>query len=151
FTVVALPGPGLLCVWVDDDRYLRAEVATWDGKPLKTVPIPVQPQMFHAIVPVNPSEQEPASRTCAIALEPGRSVTGRVVGPDGQPFRGVRVAGLTAVLPAPHYRTRLSELPPSRTLPTATFTASGLSPRQPRALVLVHPERGLGKVQLLRG
>jgi RNA polymerase sigma factor (sigma-70 family) len=151
FTVVALPGPGLLCVWADDDRYPRAEIANWDGAPLKTVPIPVQPQMFHAIVPINPSEKESASRTCAIALEPGRTVTGTVVGPDDQPLTGVRVAGLTAVLPAAHYRTRLSEQPSSRTLLTSTFTASGLSPRQPRVLVLVHPEKGLGKVQQFRG
>src|SRR5262249_32909281 len=38
FTVVALPGPGLLCVWADDDRYPRAEVAGGEGDVLKTVP-----------------------------------------------------------------------------------------------------------------
>jgi RNA polymerase sigma factor (sigma-70 family) len=148
FTLVALPGPGLLCAWADDDRYPRAEFA---GELPKTVPFPVRPTMLHAIVPIAPSEKEPASMTCDIALEPGRSVTGTVVGPDGKPLTGVWAAGLTAVLPAAHYRTRLMEQAPYRTLTVGTFTAHGLSPRQPRMLALIHPEKRLGKVVLLRG
>ena len=55
FTVVALPGPGFLCVWADDDRFPRASEGG-DGQPLTTVPFPVNPIMFHALVPINPSE-----------------------------------------------------------------------------------------------
>jgi hypothetical protein len=150
FTVVALPGPGLLCVWADDDRFLRA-VEGWDGQPLKTVPFPVNPIMYHALVPINLSEQTPRSTSCDIALEPGRTLTGSVVGPDGQPLTGVLAMGLTAVLPAARYQTRFLEQPPYQKLQTADFMVYGLNPRQPRALILSHPEKGLGKVQLLRG
>jgi RNA polymerase sigma factor (sigma-70 family) len=151
FAVVALPGPGLLCVWADDDRYMRAEVAGGQGSRLKTVPIPANPIMFHAIVPINPSEKEPAPVACDIALEPGHSLTGSVVGPDGQPVPGVLAAGLTAVLPAARYQTRLMEQPLHQKLEAATFTARGFNPRQPRTLVFVHPEKGLGKIQTVRG
>ncbi|MCI0455814.1 MAG: sigma-70 family RNA polymerase sigma factor [Gemmataceae bacterium] len=151
FTVVALPGPGLLGVWADDDRFMRAEIEGWQGEPLKTVPFPINPIMFHAIVPINPVEKAATSTTCDIILEPGRTLTGSVVGPDGQPLTGVLVAGLTAVLPAARYQTRLFEQPPYQKLETATFTAYGLNPRQPRTLVLLHPELGLGKVQTVRG
>jgi RNA polymerase sigma factor (sigma-70 family) len=150
FRVVALPGPGLLCVWADDDRFTRA-VEGWDGQPLKTVPFPVNPIMYHALVPINPSEQTPGSTSCDIALEPGRTLTGSVVGPDGQPLTGVLAMGLTAVLPAPRYQTRFLEQPLYQKLETAEFMVYGLDPRKPRALILIHPEKGLGKVQLLRG
>jgi RNA polymerase sigma factor (sigma-70 family) len=150
FTVVALPGPGLLCVWADDDRFTRA-VEGWDGHPMKTVPFPVNPIMYHALVPINPSEQTPGSTSCDIALEPGRTLTGSVVGPDGQPLTGVLAMGVTAVLPAPRYQTRFLEQPLYQKLETAEFMVYGLSPRKPRALILIHREKGLGKVRLLRG
>jgi RNA polymerase sigma factor (sigma-70 family) len=149
FTVVALPGPGLLCVWADDDRFTRAE--GWDGQPLKTVPFPVNPMMFHTLVAISPSERTPSSTSCDIALEPGRTLTGSVVGPDGRPLTGVLAMGVTAVLPAARYQTRFLDQPPYQKLETAEFMVYGLNPRQPRALILSHPEKGLGKVQLLRG
>jgi hypothetical protein len=150
FAVVTLPGPGLLCVWGDDDRFTRA-VEGWDGQPLKTAPFPVNPIMYHAIVPINPSEQTPSSTSCDIALEPGRTLTGSVVGPDGQPLTGVLAMGVTAVLPAPRYQTRFLDQPLYQKLETAEFMVYGLSPRKPRALILLHRENGQGKVQVLRG
>src|SRR5262249_17876121 len=137
FEVAALPGPGLLCVWADDDRFMRAEVEGGLGSLLKTVPVPAQPIMFHAIVPISPAEKEPAPVSCHLARGPGRTLTGSVVGPDGQPLPGVLAAGMTAVMPAARYQTRLLERPPYQKLEAATFTASGLNPRQPRTLVFV--------------
>src|SRR5262249_45396272 len=134
----------------DDDRFTRA-VEGWDGEPLKTVPFPVNHLMYHALVPIHPSEQTPSSTNCDIALEPGRTLTGSVVGPDGQPLTGVLAMGLTAVLPDARDHTRCLEQPPYQKLETAEFMVYGLNPRQPRALILSHPEKGLGKVQLLRG
>src|SRR5439155_9533092 len=51
---------------------------------------------------------------------PGRTVTGRVVDPDGKPLPGVTAAGLTATYDRP------------LTLKEATFTAVALDPEQPR-------------------
>jgi hypothetical protein len=59
--------------------------------------------------------------------------------------------GLTAVLPAPRYQTRFLEQPLYQKLDTAELTVYGLNPRKPRALILIHRGKGLGKVQLLRG
>jgi RNA polymerase sigma factor (sigma-70 family) len=150
FAVVALPGPGLLCVWADDDRFPRA-VEGGDAQPQRTVPFPVNPIMFHAMVRIHPSEQAPNSTNCDIALEPGRTVIGSVVGPDGKPLTGVLATGLTAVLPAARYQSRPFEQPACQKLEADTFTMYGLNPRQPRTLVLVHPEKGLAKVQTFRG
>jgi RNA polymerase sigma factor (sigma-70 family) len=151
FTVLAIPGPGVLCVRAEDaDHYTAAEIPGWDGTPLKTIPA-VHPSQFHAVVSINPSEKEPKPATCDIALRPGRTRAGTVVGPDGQPLAGARVAGLTPVLHHEFFPP-LPYQPAKRPgLKTADFTALGLGPHEARKLVFFHPEKKLGKVQPVRG
>jgi RNA polymerase sigma factor (sigma-70 family) len=159
FTVLAIPGPGLLCAVAEDaNHYLGAEIEGWDGSLLRTVPADgPHPSKFHAVVSINPAEQEPKSTTCDIALEPGRTRTGKVVGPDGEPLAGAHVAGLT---PLPHFGFPVelfveltSELARERWkgLKTADFTVLGLSPRKARNVVFFHPGKKLGKVQAVAG
>jgi hypothetical protein len=66
-----------------------------------------------------------------------------VVGPDGKPFRGYYVAGLTA---SP--RNNVSWMMPRD---TPTFTVRGLDARRPRTVVVFSPEKKLGKAQVVRG
>jgi RNA polymerase sigma factor (sigma-70 family) len=151
FTALGIPGSGLLIVKADDvDRYVGAEIPGWDGFLLRAVPGGVHPSQFHAVVPINVSEEDPKSTTVDIALEPGRTRTGKVVGADGEPLAGTHVAGLT---PLPHFVTRFPGKPLSKKegLKTADFTVLGLSPRQARNLVFFHAEKKLGKVQPVKG
>jgi RNA polymerase sigma factor (sigma-70 family) len=152
FEVLALPGPGFLCV-AAPGNYVPAEVKDWDGALLKTVPGGVHPGFYNAIVPIEPGDQEATPVSRSVALEPGRTRTGTVDGPDGKPLSGVLVYGLE---PVPDVG-RLAGFvalkigaPPTK-LPTAAFTATGLDPRRPRALVFFHPEKNLAKVQRVRG
>ncbi len=77
--------------------------------------------------------------TCDLELDPGRTRTGTVLGPDGQPLAGAVVLGLTAVWPKP--------VP----LKDASFTAVALDPNSPRDLLFVHVGRRLAGHLTLRG
>jgi RNA polymerase sigma factor (sigma-70 family) len=140
FTVLAIPGPGFLCVSAyDSDRYIHIGLKDWNGSALPSVPFGYHPSQFLAVVPLDVSAKGGKSTHIDIALEPGRTRTGTVVGPDGQPLAGAHVAGLT---PVPHS---------GHKLPTATFTVLGLNPRKSHNIVFFHPEKKLGKVQAVRG
>jgi len=143
--VLAIPGPGLLCAQADDaNRYAEFHLPGWDGFLLRAVPGGRHPSSFHAIVPIDISEKDAKSTTHNIALEPGRTRTGTVVGPDGKPLTGVYDVGLT---PLPQFG-----FPPQpHRLKDANFTIFGLNPRKDRAVVFFDAQKKLGKVQRLRG
>ncbi len=149
-TVRAIPGPGYLCVKAEDaDRYIAFELKDWDGFLLRAVPDGLHPSQFHAVVPIDIAENDKNSQDITITLEPGRTRTGTVVGPDGQPLAGAHVAGLT---PLARWLFRGSpQGVRSKGLPSANFTALGLNPRKARNIVFFHPEKKLGKVQAVRG
>ena len=151
FALVGIPGPGWLCVVAtgkDAHRYTPAEIEDWEDF-LRALPFNRE-NNFHGVVAIDPSADKPKSTTVVIALEPGRTRTGTVVGPDGKPLAGAHVAGLTAVPqvlepiqgPVARFQSELK---------TADFTAQGLSPRKPRKVVFIHPKKKLGKVLLVRG
>jgi hypothetical protein len=78
------------------------------------------------------------SLTCDIQIDPGRSVTGTVLGPDGKPLSGCLVIGLTAVQPK------------STALKTAAFTVVGLDAQEPRQLLFVHLKQKLAGMRVVR-
>jgi RNA polymerase sigma factor (sigma-70 family) len=142
FAVLAIPGPGVLVACaLDVDRY-----ALIDGKKrlreMKILSSPARP--IHRIIQIDPDESDPKSLARDISLDPGRPLTGKVVGADGEPLIGAYVAGLGA----PQFDSRRPDDPAPRgmKLEGATFTAEGVNPKQPRALVFYHPEEKLGKV-----
>jgi hypothetical protein len=98
---------------------------------------------YHAIVPVSPDEKEPKSLEVVIRLDRGRSVKGRVVGPDDQPLAGTGVLGLTAVIKVSHEDSERLEGP--------TFEAVALDSDQPRVLVFYHEQKKLGGTVTVRG
>jgi hypothetical protein len=92
---------------------------------------------YHALSLINPDEgaELPA---LGLTLHPARPLKGTVVGPDGLPLTGVRVIGLTA-------------MPDEEVLDSASFTVTGLNPRRSRDLTFHHKGKNLGKVLTVRG
>ena len=145
FAVVAVPGPGLLFVHPQDtDRYARTEVGDDETlrRDLAALDRRTTPSRFHAAVRINPSEKDAKSTTRDIALEPGQTRTGTVLGPDGKRLPGAFAGGLSP--------TDVSRVPPLK-LEAATFTAAGLSKHTPRPLFFFHPEKRLSKLEWVKG
>jgi hypothetical protein len=146
-TTTVLPGPALIAVQATEGEFTRArlEERTGDDRFAGDLLIgqPLLLDTFHAVVPIHPDEKEPGSLTVTIALDPGRSTSGRVVGPDDRPLEGVTVAGLTAVKKV-NDRT-------SDKLSDSNFTALGLEPDHPRTVLFFHTAKRLARAVILRG
>jgi RNA polymerase sigma factor (sigma-70 family) len=134
FRALAIPGRGALCVQADDvDRYVRKAPP---GLNLGRLVL----EAYHAVVPVNVSPEDPKSLKYDITLEPGRTLPGTVVDPDGKPLPGAYALGLSAVM---------SGLGEAETLKGADFRVGGLD-SQPRALFFFHPGRKLARLLTVR-
>jgi RNA polymerase sigma factor (sigma-70 family) len=102
FTVVGLPGRGLLAVRAPEDCFVAAcgadKIKGLDGgSRFLTEPRICVARSYHTLVEVNPDK---GAETAAydVTLDPGRAVTGTVVDPEGKPLEGVQVAGLKGLL-----------------------------------------------------
>jgi RNA polymerase sigma factor (sigma-70 family) len=140
FTALGIPGPGLLVVRANDGAFVEAKTVDAKGAAFQTVPNIVLTG-HHALVPVNISEKDPKSHIYDIALDPGRSVQGVVVGPDSQPLTGTRIQGLTST------RTESEE----KARKDAAFMVTGLEPSGERTLIFYHEQKKLGKMLRMRG
>jgi RNA polymerase sigma factor (sigma-70 family) len=157
FILGVLPGPGAVGVTgPKQDSYMPALVTSrdLDGFSKNWKPGPgntddaltiaaggnsmsfIVQQKYNALVLIDP-EEKAESLTRDVVLEPGRTRTGTVVGPDGKPLAGVSIHGLT--------------WSGTETLKTAAFTVQGLNPRRPRELLFLHKEKDLGFFTVLRG
>jgi hypothetical protein len=135
YRVVGLPGPGLVAVRHKGDSYLRAnERDDGYGKEspddfLGTEPLGLVPKNYSAVAPVKPAAVRAVKRD--LTLDPGRTFTGTVLGPDGRPLAGSRSFGLIN----PRWEREASK--------TAEFTVHAFNPRRPREVFFQHPETGL--------
>jgi protocatechuate 3,4-dioxygenase beta subunit len=98
FRVAGLPGPGLIAVSAYSGRFrmgvgAEAIKGPRDGKAFRTAPVCFSPANYNALAAVCPKDGEGAI-TRDLTVDPGRLVTGTVLGPDGKPLAGARVAGL---------------------------------------------------------
>lgn len=144
FLIPALPGRGLIAVRANQDHYImgagaeRIKERNPDEQPglFSTVPYFCYAGNFHALVEINPKPGD-AVIPCDIALDPGRSLKGTVLDPDGKPLAGARISGLKDMgywLDA-----------------GAEFTVESLRPNKPRVLQFVHKTKKLAGVLVLRG
>jgi RNA polymerase sigma factor (sigma-70 family) len=76
-----------------------------------------------------------------IDVDPGRTLNGRIVGPDDKPLAGARICGLQS------YRDYWESEP----LRTAEFTVYALTPGQPRNLLVIHEGKRLAGSLVVRG
>lgn len=140
FFVIGLPGSGYLTVLaIQDDFHKPKRPADWE----KLVPyVNFAPPVVHAWFRINPSEKDPKSLRCDIALDPAKLIPGRVLDPDGKPLDGFFVAGLTGSPMILSNQLELHKKP--------TFQVRGFDPGRPRTLIFIHPEKKLGKVVVVR-
>lgn len=146
-TTTVLPGPAFIAVQATEGEFTRARLEGKDGDERFAGDLitgqPLLLDTFHAVVPIHPDEKKPGSLTVTIALDPGQSTSGQVVGPDGRPLEGATAAGLKAVKKVnDHTSDKLSD---------STFTALGLEPDHPRTVLFFHPAKRLGRAVILRG
>jgi RNA polymerase sigma factor (sigma-70 family) len=148
FTLVGLRGRGLLAAKAADreqeGRYVTAAGADdikgprWGDDHFDTEPQPCAPFEFNTLAEVNPAE-DAESVVRDLVLDPGKTVTGTIVDPDGKPVTGAsidRVRGVWLHV---------------KDLPTAEFRVPGVDPKRPRWYFVRHRDRNLGTIVLLKG
>lgn len=151
-----LPGPGVIGVRAVRDEYPRAVIDSPRTGNVFVYDVVPQSSMdvgdYHALIDINPDEKDPKTRELVVRLQPGRTVYGDVVGPDGKPITGVQVIGRAAVhtiaLAYQLYGFHANEYP---RLTTNRFEVVGLEPAKPRVVVFYDPERKLGRAVVFRG
>ncbi len=92
---------------------------------------------FHHLLLLNP-EEKAESLTRDVTLQPARTLQGKIVGPDGEPLRGV-----TAFYTAPGVL--------SGPLDDDTFTVYGLNPRRTHHVLFEHKEKNVAAAVKLHG
>jgi RNA polymerase sigma factor (sigma-70 family) len=150
FTLLGLPGRGIVTATVPRKgehagvaaRYLvgiGADAVARLGRLEETRPRAVDPSWTNALAGL---DVEPGKRevTCALLLDPGKTVKGRVVGPDGKPVAGVRVDRTSG-------HTDSADAPGS----DGRFTFGCVDPQRARAFLFRHDEKKLGAVVMIRG
>jgi hypothetical protein len=136
FTVLGIPGPGMLVVRASDStRYVRID-ARAELQKRKVRSFPIGPT--HGVIAVDASEKDPKTLTCTIHLTPAGTRPVRLIDADGKPVTGARVAGLT------------DDRTPTR-LASERLTMAGLHKDRTRALVVLHEQRKLGAVAAVSG
>jgi RNA polymerase sigma factor (sigma-70 family) len=147
FRTAVLPGPGILTVRSTYDRYRmgigadRIKGRRADGGPemLLTRPYLLLPINYHVLVPIDPAPGA-ESITCDVVLDPGRTLKGVVIGPDGRPLAGARVSGDK---PMSYW--------PNAALKGAEFSISTLGDDEARLVQVRHEGKRLAGWQVVRG
>jgi hypothetical protein len=128
-----------------DNRFRLAtgadKIKDRDGDVIHVEPSMVIPNHTHGVAEVNPPEGA-KSFAVEVALDPGRTLAGTVLDPDGKPLPGALVNGLDEFC---HINSHWSSLT------TASFAVTGLGSGRPRLAQFTHPGRGLAGFLVVRG
>jgi protocatechuate 3,4-dioxygenase beta subunit len=135
FRFAGLPGRAAVTAQSFSDGYLL-EVG---GDKIKGLRDTFQVFRFNIAAEIDP-EKGTESVTCDLALDPGRTLTGKIVDVDGKPMTGVKVSGCH---PYRGWEDLLEK--------TGEFTVVALDPAEPRLLQFVHPEKKLAGSLVVRG
>jgi RNA polymerase sigma factor (sigma-70 family) len=147
FTVLGLPGRGLVAAKTAnrerEGHYLMAVGADGikgrrkDGNFI-THPNICDAPHYNTLVEVNPA-RDARSMTRDLVLDPGKTVTGTIVDPDGKPVKGATIDSMFGVWLLVN------------DLATAQFRISGIDAKHPRSFFFLHPGRNLGAAVLFTG
>src|SRR5262249_37563650 len=140
FRFVGLPGRGLVAARAWGDRHiLGAGAENIKGIAnegfFNTYPHLLFPVHYHRLVEIDVAE-DAGPVTCDMVLDPGQTLAGKVLGPDGNRLAGARSSGLRA------YGHFVSYWEPEP-LKTAEFTVVGMRPGQKRLLIFLHEGKKL--------
>jgi RNA polymerase sigma factor (sigma-70 family) len=146
FTVLGLPGRGLVTATMP--RSSKVSYLTGAGADrikgqdttghYPTWPYLVHPRMHNTLVEINP-RRDAQELNCNLTLDPGRTITGTVVDPDGKPVKGVQVTGSWG---ATIGRVVSGE--------DGRFTLRPVDTGHPQPFFFQHPTRKLGVVVLFK-
>jgi hypothetical protein len=110
-----------------------------DGPAFLNPPAPLHGCLWcYPIVRIDVSEKDEKSGVCAIALRPAHSLGLNVTGPDGKPVSGAYAAGLHAVW---QFGRRTEKVQGD------SARVHGLTPKDEHAVMFIHPEKKLARVQ----
>jgi RNA polymerase sigma factor (sigma-70 family) len=149
FTLVALPGPGLVAARLDDFRrgwYVLGRGADrikgYDPKTegFQSKPDFVWARDYEALAGVEPGPGATAI-TCDLQIDRGKTVSGTCVGPDGKPLAGVSIHASLGYGPTIDIRD----------LPTPRFTLYALNPERPRPFFFHHHGKKLAAAVVVKG
>jgi hypothetical protein len=147
FTLVGLPGRGLLVAQAAgplQERYLMAAGADlvqgsqFRGGYFDTEPSLIDPYQFNTLAAINPA-RDARSMERNLLLDPGKTVTGTIVDPDGKPVKGVSIEPVRGI------GFRMGELP------AAEFRIPAIDPKHPRWFLFRHQGKNLGAAVLVKG
>jgi RNA polymerase sigma factor (sigma-70 family) len=146
FQFIGLPGRGLIGARAMEDKYLVA-VGSEKFAPRKDVfrtiatSPPCMSVNYHTLVEVE-AARGATSATCAITVDPGRTLTGTVLDPNGKPLAGARMGGVTGFsISSWEYQTQ----------PTASFTVHAVKKGEKRNILVLHEARRLAGSRMIRG
>lgn len=145
FTLVGLPGRGLLAAkstyqerYQEKKRYLMDVGVSSIKGPIRTHLGRWSAMQFNTVVEIDPA-RDAESIHQDIALHPRKTVTGTVVGPDGQPLAGASIRGLYSTVSL-------------RDLPSAQFALPVVNLRsKPEAYFFEHSKRNLASAVVFKG
>ncbi len=145
FQIAVIPGRGILGAWAAGPYRIGAGLENIKGRDprgLEVVnarPNGIIPANFNTLIEIDPKPGE-ESVTVDIGLDRGRTLKGKLVGPDGEPVAGALMLG------AEDYYQRWSERP----LPTAEFEVHALGTQRKRGLLFYHEAKHLAGAYVVK-